>query len=91
MRLKSIGNVGQIVRDLRKSKRLTQGQLAAKVDTNQEWISNLETGRIQNPSLGTILRAFDVLGIHLIVEIQRDGSSDGRFDGTGPEVEETPG
>ena len=47
MRLKSIGNVGQIVRDLRKSKRLTQGQLAAKVDTNQEWISNLETGRIR--------------------------------------------
>jgi transcriptional regulator with XRE-family HTH domain len=44
---------------------MTQATLATKLATNQEWISNLERGRLENPSLGTILRAFSILGIEL--------------------------
>jgi HTH-type transcriptional regulator / antitoxin HipB len=68
MILKTIKDFGLALREARRSKNFTQAQLAAKLGTNQEWISNLETGRIENPSLGTILRAFATLGVNLNAE-----------------------
>jgi HTH-type transcriptional regulator / antitoxin HipB len=65
MILKTIKDFGLALREARRSKKLTQSQLAEKLGTNQEWISHLETGRIENPSLGTILRAFAALGVNL--------------------------
>jgi HTH-type transcriptional regulator/antitoxin HipB len=68
MRLNTVGDFGLMLRRIRKSNRMTQRQLAERVGTSQEWISNLETGRVENPSLLIILRAFHVLGLQLYVE-----------------------
>jgi transcriptional regulator with XRE-family HTH domain len=68
MILKSIKDFGLALREARRSKKMTQTQLADKLGTNQEWISSLETGRIDNPSLGTILRAFAILGMDLNID-----------------------
>ena len=88
MRLKTIGDIGLSVRRIRKAKRMTQRQLAQRVGTHQEWISNLETGRIENPGLGTILRAFQVLGVQLIAEADRGSASNGAFSETGCQLDE---
>jgi transcriptional regulator with XRE-family HTH domain len=80
MRLKSIGEFGLILRDVRKSRLLTQTQLAERVGTNQKWISNLETGRIENPGLATILRACEALDIGLIAEIRPGTLADDPFE-----------
>lgn len=42
---------------------LPQKQLAQTLGTTQEWISQFETGRLEYPSLGTVLKAFATLGI----------------------------
>jgi HTH-type transcriptional regulator / antitoxin HipB len=80
MILKTIKDFGLALREARRSKRLTQSQLAEKLGTNQEWISHLETGRIDNPSLGTILRAFATLGIDLNADTHPRSSPDEPFD-----------
>ncbi|WP_407185368.1 helix-turn-helix transcriptional regulator [Bradyrhizobium centrosematis] len=65
MILKTIGDLGLAVREARHQRKLTQKQLAEKLGTTQEWISQFETGRLENPSLGTVLKAFATLGIDL--------------------------
>jgi HTH-type transcriptional regulator/antitoxin HipB len=65
MILKTLKDFGAAIKDARKSAPMTQATLAAKLGTSQEWISNLERGRLENPGLGTILRAFSILGIEL--------------------------
>jgi len=81
MMLKTMRDFGLAIRDARKSKHLTQAQLATKLGTHQDWISNLETGRLENPSFGTILRALGVLGIQLNTDLgQRLGQDDSSFD-----------
>jgi HTH-type transcriptional regulator/antitoxin HipB len=80
MILKTIKDFGIALREARRSKRLTQSQLAEKLGTNQEWISHLETGRIENPSLGTILRAFAILGVNLNAATHPGSVPDQSFD-----------
>jgi HTH-type transcriptional regulator / antitoxin HipB len=67
MILKTIKDMGLAVREARRQRKLTQKQLAEKLGTNQEWISQFETGRLDNPSLGTVLKAFATLGVDLSV------------------------
>ncbi|WP_439402442.1 helix-turn-helix domain-containing protein [Bradyrhizobium sp. DASA03068] len=66
--MKTISDLGLAVRDARHRRKLTQKQLAEKLGTTQEWISQFETGRLKNPSLGTALKAFATLGIDLNVD-----------------------
>lgn len=80
MILKTIKDFGLALREARRSKHLTQSELAAKIGTNQEWISSFETGRIDNPSLGTILRAFAALGINLSADTYLRPTPDGSLD-----------
>ncbi|WP_316397926.1 helix-turn-helix transcriptional regulator [Bradyrhizobium sp. 33ap4] len=47
---------------------MAQKQLAETLGTTQEWISQFETGRLENPSLGTVLKAFATLGIDLNID-----------------------
>ncbi|MDA9505087.1 hypothetical protein XI09_10365 [Bradyrhizobium sp. CCBAU 11386] len=56
------------MRQARNRRNLTQKQLAVKLGTNQEWISLFETGRVENPSLGTVLKAFAILGVDLSID-----------------------
>lgn len=80
MILKTMKDFGLALREARRSKHLTQSQLAEKLGTNQEWISHLETGRLENPSLGTILRAFAILGVNLNADTHPLSSSDQPLD-----------
>ncbi|WP_164935494.1 helix-turn-helix domain-containing protein [Bradyrhizobium guangzhouense] len=80
MILKTIKDFGLALREARRAKQLTQSQLAEKLGTNQEWVSHLENGRIENPSLGTILRAFAILGVNLDADTHRRAAADPSFD-----------
>ncbi|WP_164935207.1 helix-turn-helix domain-containing protein [Bradyrhizobium zhanjiangense] len=65
MILKTVSDLGLAVREARHRQKLTQKQLAQTLGTTQEWISQFETGRLENPSLGTVLKAFATLEIDL--------------------------
>lgn len=58
--------LGEQVRRLRRAKRWSQAQLAARLRTTQSAISRLEMGDTP-PSLRTLTRIGDALGLELIV------------------------
>jgi HTH-type transcriptional regulator/antitoxin HipB len=80
MILKTIKDLGLAAKEARRQRNLTQKQLADKLGTNQEWISQFETGRLENPSLGTVLKAFAILGIDLSTTNNRGPVPDDSFD-----------
>lgn len=57
-------NVGYKIKTLRKSKKLTQFDLAAQLKLNRASISNYETGR-RNPSLSELKRIGEYFGVGL--------------------------
>jgi HTH-type transcriptional regulator / antitoxin HipB len=65
MLMKTLRDFGAVIRDARKAKGLTQTDLAKKLGIRQDWISNIEGGRIGNPSLGTVLQVCAVLDIEI--------------------------
>lgn len=80
MILKTIKDLGLAAKEARRQRNLTQKQLADKLGTNQEWISQFETGRLENPSLGTVLKAFAILGVDLNTATNRGTAPDESFD-----------
>jgi transcriptional regulator with XRE-family HTH domain len=54
--------LGQAIKVLRQARGLTQRQLAEAADTNETWISHIESGRT-NPAWGTVVRISAALGI----------------------------
>jgi transcriptional regulator with XRE-family HTH domain len=70
MILKTLEDFGLAIREARKSKNMTQKDLAARLGTTQDWISHLETGRLENPSIVTVLRALGILGIQLDTDLR---------------------
>jgi transcriptional regulator with XRE-family HTH domain len=57
--------LGRKVRELRLSLKMSQTALAAKAETHQEFISDLERGEA-NPTLETIVRIATALGVHVV-------------------------
>jgi len=57
--------LGRKVRELRLSLNMSQTALAAKAETHQEFISDLERGEA-NPTLETIDRIATALGVHVV-------------------------
>lgn len=64
MELRTMADVGAVVRTARKRLRLTQTQLAARMGVTQAWVSRLENG---NPRLEAqlVLDALNVLDVPL--------------------------
>ena len=63
MRIKSVGNLGDLVRDQRKQRGWSQTRLAEKVGVSRLWISQLENGK-ESVEFGLVLktlRALDLL------------------------------
>lgn len=54
------------LREIRKSKRITQCELAASVGVTQAYICALESGRRKNPSIEIIRRIAAVLNVQTI-------------------------
>jgi transcriptional regulator with XRE-family HTH domain len=57
--------LGRKVRELRLSLNMSQTVLAAKAETHQEFISDLERGEA-NPTLETIDKIATALGVHVV-------------------------
>lgn len=54
--------LGRAVRELRAERQMTQRELAEAADTNETWISHIESGRT-NPAWGTVVRLSTALGV----------------------------
>src|SRR5574341_1755485 len=53
------------LRTIREEKGLTQEQLAVRAGMSQEYIARLETGTKANPSLASLTRLADALGVEI--------------------------
>jgi transcriptional regulator with XRE-family HTH domain len=56
--------LGRAVRELRVERQMTQRELAQAADTNETWISHIESGRT-NPAWGTVARLSAALGVRV--------------------------
>lgn len=63
--------VAKQVIDLRLKKRLTQKELAEKVNTSQSCIARLESGTYKNMSLSFLRRVGEALGVQPHVKFER--------------------
>lgn len=52
------------MRELRVERQMTQRELAEAADTNETWISHIESGRT-NPAWGTVVRLANALQIRV--------------------------
>ena len=66
--MKLVRSVGALVRDQRKQRGLSQGQLAEKVGVSRLWVGHLEKGK-ESVELGLVLRTLRVL--ELAVDVSR--------------------
>jgi y4mF family transcriptional regulator len=71
MKLTRPEDVGSLVRQRRLDLKLTQAQLAEKLDATQKYISRLEAGK-PTVQLGGVLKVFRELGINLIVDLHEN-------------------
>ncbi len=71
---KNAFQLGGRVRAERERLRLTQTELAEKMGTTQPTIARLEAGGV-TPSLDTLRRAADALGLELVVDFRQQASA----------------
>ncbi len=57
--------LGWIVRDHRLELGLSQDQLATRAEVGRQWLTGLESGNHQNPSLTRVLRVLRVLNVNM--------------------------
>jgi transcriptional regulator with XRE-family HTH domain len=74
MKLTRPEDVGSLVRQRRRDLKLTQAQLAEKLDATQKYISRLESGK-PNLQLSGVLKVFRELGIDLIVNLDENATA----------------
>lgn len=77
MLMTTLRDFGAIIRDARKAKSLTQADLAQKIGTRQSWVSDIESGRHENPGLGIVLQACKVLDIDIRADRATQTTSSG--------------
>ncbi|MDR1882891.1 MAG: helix-turn-helix domain-containing protein [Prevotella sp.] len=56
--------MGQVIRDARKSEKITQEELAGRIGTDKAYISKIEKGVVE-PGVGTFYRIMDALGLRV--------------------------
>ena len=69
-----MGKVAETLRDARKSKHMTQNEVAEKVGVSRAYYADVERGRY-NPSLGLMARLAKLLSINLNFLKQNDGNT----------------
>ena len=71
MRVSTTGNLGALVRQERQDQGLTQAELAERIGTTRQWVSQFESGTL-NPRVGLVLAALTALDLDIDV---RSGAS----------------
>ena len=72
MLIRTPAELGAVVRDRRKQLKLDQAALAKRIGVSRQWVLEVERGHAR-AELGLVLRAIDVLDIHLDAAIdERD-------------------
>ncbi len=61
-------DAGQLIIEARKRARITQTELASRMETHQSVVARWETGKTQ-PTLETVIRAVEAAGLELTVVI----------------------
>ena len=56
--------IGARIKDIRTKKKLTQEQLAEKIEINPKYLSSIERG-LENPTLNTLIKLSEKLGADL--------------------------
>ena len=64
MRLRTVRDVGAMVRDRRRAADLSQADLADRAGVSKRWLAALEAGK-SGAEMGLVLRTFAALGIEL--------------------------
>jgi DNA-binding XRE family transcriptional regulator len=54
--------IGQVIRDARKSGKVTQKELADRIGTDKSYVSKIEKGIVE-PGVGTFYRIIEALGL----------------------------
>ena len=70
MRIKTVGTLGELVRDQRKQRGWSQGTLAEKVGVSRLWVGQFENGK-ETVELGLVLKALRALDLSLEVGLSR--------------------
>jgi len=56
--------IGARIKDIRTKKKLTQEQLAEKIEINPKYLSSIERG-LENPTLNTLIKLSESLNVNL--------------------------
>ncbi len=76
MRIKTVGTLGELVRDQRKQRGWSQSQLAEKVGVSRLWVGQFENGK-ESVELGLVLKALRALDLSLEASLIRKSSFTG--------------
>jgi y4mF family transcriptional regulator len=71
MRVKTVGTLGELVRDQRKQRGWSQSQLAEKVNVSRLWVGHLEKGK-ESVELGLVLKTLRALDLNLEASLQKN-------------------
>ncbi len=89
MHIRRPEDIAAAVREARRVQKLSQTKLASKLEVNREWVSRLEAGE-PGVSLGIVLRALNVLGLHLWIEEQNKDRSEDKPTNTSERKQRSP-
>lgn len=64
MRVRTPADLGAVIRDRRKQRKLDQAAFAEQIGVSRQWVIAIERGHAR-AELGLVLRAVDALNIHL--------------------------
>lgn len=64
MRIKTVGTLGELVRDQRKQRGWSQSDLAEKAGVSRLWVGQFENGK-DTVELGLVLKTLRALGLNL--------------------------
>jgi len=71
--LRFVKRLGQAIRDMRDERSLSQMALASEAGLDKTYIGLIERAEV-NPTVGTLLKIADALGVELIIEFREKKS-----------------
>lgn len=64
MYVKTVADIGRLIREARTRSGMSQGALASRFGTTQSWISEIENGK-ETAEIGKVLKVLAYLGLEL--------------------------